>query len=301
MQRATNPRCVEQQAVAPLLRSRMGSQRVAALALALTLGGPAGAAPASGTLRVVTYNVAGLPEGLSMSHPVANLPLIGERLNRYDLALVQEDFAYADKLRAKLRLPYQSRPFERGERHDFGDGLSTFSRFPFPEPDRRAWKHCNGITGDYYDCLTPKGFTVTTVDLGDGASLDVYDVHLDAGSSEGDYAARSAQLEQLAVAIFQRSSARPVLVGGDFNLHPDERTKLAGFERMTGLADACSTLRCPDETRIDRVLYRASAELDLKPARWRVPPGFGDARGAPLSDHAPVAVDFRWQRRAVPK
>src|SRR5690348_14568282 len=152
------------------------------------------AAAGAGTLRVVTYNVAGLPEGISESHPIANLPVIGERLSRYDLALVQEDFAYAKALRAKLRLPYQSRPFERGQRYDFGDGLSLFSRFPFAEPERTAWRTCNGFTGDYFDCLTPKGFTRTTLALGDGASLDVYDVHLDAGSSDGDRAARTAQL-----------------------------------------------------------------------------------------------------------
>jgi exonuclease III len=264
----------------------------------LLLAGRAGASPASGTLRVITYNVAGLPEGLSASHPATNLPLIGNRLNRYDLALVQEDFAYAKALRENLRLPYQSRPFERGERYDFGDGLSTFSRFPFADPVRTAWTRCNGFTGEYFDCLTPKGFTIATVVLADGASLDVYDVHLDAGWSDGDRAARTAQLEQLAAAILQHSRARAVLVGGDFNLHPNERDKLERFEQATGLADACSTLRCADRARIDRVLFRSSAALRLTALRWRLPPGFRDARGAPLSDHAPVGVDFTWRHLA---
>jgi hypothetical protein len=77
--------------------------------LALTLGlvlvalmGTRSVAKASELLRVVTYNVAGLPEGVSRSSPVANLPLIGEGLNRYDLALIQEDFA-ARALRARDR------------------------------------------------------------------------------------------------------------------------------------------------------------------------------------------------------
>lgn len=257
------------------------------------------ASPASGTLRVVTYNVAGLPEGISESHPVANLPVIGERLNRYDLALVQEDFAYAKALRTKLRLPYQSRPFERGERYDFGDGLSTFSRFPFTEPERTAWRSCNGFTGDYFDCLTPKGFTRTTVELGDAVSLDVYDVHLDAGYSDGDRAARSAQLDQLGAAILRYSPARAVLVGGDFNLNADERSKLEHFAETTGLADACFSLRCPDGARIDRVLFRSAPEVLVKALRWRVAGGFLDSKGAPLSDHAPVAVDFEWKRRGV--
>ena len=253
----------------------------------------------SGTLRVVTYNVAGLPEGISESHPIANLPVIGERLNRYDLALVQEDFAYAKALRAKLRLPYQSRPFERGERYDFGDGLSTFSRFRFTEPDRTAWRSCNGFTGDYFDCLTPKGFTRTTLELDDGASLDVYDVHLDAGFSDGDRGARTAQLDQLGAAVLRYSTERAVLVGGDFNLDADELPKLEHFATTTGLADACLTLRCPDRARIDRVLFRSSPAVLVKAVRWRVAGGFLDSKGAPLSDHAPVAVDFEWKRRGV--
>ena len=251
----------------------------------------------AGTLRVVTYNVAGLPEGISESHPVANLPVIGERLNRYDLALVQEDFAYAKALRTKLRLPFQSRPFERGDSYDFGDGLSVFSRFPFTEPERTAWRRCNGFTGDYFDCLTPKGFTRTKLELGDGAALDVYDVHLDAGYSDGDRTARTAQLDQLGAAILRYSSGNAVLVGGDFNLSADERNELEHFSETTGLADACFTLRCPDTARIDRVLFRSSPTVLVKAVRWRVAGGFLDAKGAPLSDHAPVAVDFEWKRR----
>lgn len=58
------------------------------------LGVPAGAAepPPSGTFTTLTYNVAGLPEGLSGSNPSVNTPLISPLLNAYDLVLVQEDW-----------------------------------------------------------------------------------------------------------------------------------------------------------------------------------------------------------------
>jgi endonuclease/exonuclease/phosphatase family metal-dependent hydrolase len=253
--------------------------------------------PATGTLHVVTYNVAGLPEAISRSNPARNMPLIGDRLNRYDLALVQEDFAYGALLREKLRFPYQSRPFERGQRYDFGDALSVFARFPFREPERTAWTTCYGFTSHFFDCLAPKGFAVTTLALADGVALDIYDVHLDAGFSEGDRAAREAQLEQLAAAVHQRSSGRAVIVGGDFNLNAGERSKLSRFERATGLSDSCTALRCSQPARIDRVLFRASALVELTPVRWRVGPGFHELEGVPLSDHAPVAVEFSWRRR----
>lgn len=252
-------------------------------------------AASSGRLRVITYNVAGLPEGLSNSRPTVNLPLIGERLNHYDLALVQEDFAYPPKLREKLSLPYQSRPYVRGQRLDFGDGLSVFSKFPFMEPRRTAWSSCHGITGNFFDCLTPKGFTVTTLEIEPGVQLDVWNVHLDAGFSAADRAARAAQLAQLAEAVRVHSSDRALIVGGDFNLSGSEQDELKTFQRATGTRDACQATRCAEPWRIDRVLFRASPALTLTAARWRVAGGFVDGRGAPLSDHAPVVVEFSWK------
>lgn len=80
-------------------------------------------------------------------------------------------------------------------------------------------------------------------------------------------------------------------------MHADERGKLEHFAATTGLADACFTLRCRDSARIDRVLVRSSSRLLIKVVRWRVAGGFLDSKGAPLSDHAPVAVDIDWQRR----
>jgi endonuclease/exonuclease/phosphatase family metal-dependent hydrolase len=255
-------------------------------------------ANASGLLRVVTYNVAGLPEGISRSSPVANLPLIGEGLNRYDLALIQEDFAYPPLLRQRLHVEHQSKPFVRGELHHFGDGLSTFSKHSFAEPARTAWTRCHGIVDSFFDCLTPKGFTTTTFELEQGVFLDVYNLHMDAGRSLEDRAARRAQLEQLARAVAFKSEGRALLVGGDFNLSRDELASLEGFEQATGARDACRALRCPEPNRIDRVLYRASSKLSLAPTAWRIDHRFLDEHGRPLSDHAAVAVTFRWAMRS---
>ena len=268
------------------------------LLLPLLLVAAAGArseASARNLLRVVTINVAGLPEGMSRSRPVKNLPLIGERLNDYDLAFVQEDFAYPSLLRTRLRLPYQSKGFVRGNRYDFGDGLSLFSRRVFSEPSRTAWTACHGVTDSFFDCLTPKGFTTTTLELAPGASLDVVNVHLDAGFSPNDRKARAAQLEQLARALGSASRDRALLVAGDFNLSSAELAALDELERNMGLRDACRALSCREPRRIDRVLHRSSSSLVLVPIAWRVDPSFVDAEGLPLSDHSAVAVTFRWQ------
>ena len=45
-----------------------------------------------GSFSLLSYNVAGLPEGLSQSNPEANAPTISKLLGDYDVVVTQEDF-----------------------------------------------------------------------------------------------------------------------------------------------------------------------------------------------------------------
>ena len=254
--------------------------------------------PSQGRFNVVTYNVAGLPEGLSQVHPQQNLPLIGAALNRYDLAFVQEDYAYPELLRSRLRLPYQSAGFVRGEALHFGDGLSDFSKFPFNELRRAAWRECNGIVDSYFDCLTPKGLAMTRVELAPGVLIDAYNVHFDAGSGAGDIAARAAQLRQLFETVLAWSGERALLIAGDFNLTPAELSALRSQAGVAKLSEACDTLRCGESSRLDRVLFRASAAVELRARSWSLDRSLRDAAGRPLSDHLAVVVGFDWRAPA---
>jgi endonuclease/exonuclease/phosphatase family metal-dependent hydrolase len=250
-----------------------------------------------GRISVVTYNVAGLPEGLSNVRPTRNLPVIGGLLSKFDVAFVQEDFAYPELLRQNLRLPYRSNAFVRGQQLHFGDGLSVFSRLPLGELTRAAWATCHGVYDSYSDCLTPKGFAQGQLELAPGVVLDIYDAHLDAGGGAGDRKARAEQLDQLVAAVEQRSAGRALVLGGDFNLKSDEVP--AFWKRMgaLGIVDACAELRCPEPGRLDRVLLRSSPSLLIQPKSWRIAPGFRDANGRALSDHEPVTVTLAWSTR----
>src|ERR1041384_3377513 len=84
-------------------RSRGGSGAVQVLTRTVVVAGLVGAAlppatavaaPAGGTFSVLSYNVAGLPEGLSSGNPRVNTPIIGQRIRPYDVVHVQEDFNY---------------------------------------------------------------------------------------------------------------------------------------------------------------------------------------------------------------
>lgn len=251
----------------------------------------------AGVVEVLTYNVAGLPEGLSASRPVSNLPMIGARLNRYDLSLIQEDYAYPALLRERLSLPFVSPGFVPGDARHFGDGLSQFGKLPLDPPRRTPWRVCHGIVDSYFDCWTPKGIAITRAALAPGVIVDVYNVHLDAGGSAEDRAARAVQLAQLIETVQQVSGQRAAIIGGDFNLTRSERAKLRELENTLGARDACASLGCPDPHRLDRILLRSSRELKLVPRSWRIDHGFRDRGGRPLSDHLAVVVQFAWQAR----
>jgi endonuclease/exonuclease/phosphatase family metal-dependent hydrolase len=270
----------------------------AAPGVASTLGAAPAASARTGQFELLTYNVAGLPEGLSRSHPLTNLPQIAERLARYDIALLQEDFAYPELLRSGQPLPHASPAFVRGERMDFGDGLSQFARLPFHAFRRVPWQSCNGVIDSYFDCLTPKGFTIARQTLADGVHVHVFNLHMDAGRSDADRAARAGQIEQLIIALSGVPSSDAVIVAGDTNLWGSDSPLLERLLSATGLKDACATLGCSEPWRVDRILYRGGTDLILTPSRWRIAREFVDAQGQPLSDHLAVAVTFGWERRS---
>jgi len=252
-----------------------------------------------GNFSLLTYNVAGLPEGLSSSTPSVNMPLIGKLLNRYDLALVQEDFAYGRELRSAIAHQYTTPAFLRVDRTTLGDGLSQFSRSPFMGLLRETWRDCNGIFGAFFDCLAPKGFTFARHVLGRGTTVDVYNVHLDAGYSDADAQARRSQLAQLWEAIERLSRGRAVIVAGDTNLEASEASVFGAFLNKAKLVDVCQKLGCAEPWRIDRVMFRSAAAVRLSARSWRTDKSFTDQAGKPLSDHVPVIVDFDWSSTPV--
>lgn len=259
-------------------------------------GVDSGAPPANGTaFSVLTYNVAGLPEGLSSSKPATNTKLISPKLNVFDLVMVQEDFAYHADLASLASHAYRSTP-KPAAGADLGDGVNVFSSLRYTQSARVKWNDCNGIVDDKNDCLTSKGFLVGTLELAPGASVDVYDMHADAGRASGDAKARTKQVAQLVAEITARSAGKAVLVAGDTNMKTEDEPALLALLSGAGLTDACRALACPEPGRIDRVMFRGSASVELSAKSWAVETTFVDAKGEQLSDHEPVRVGMEWRR-----
>lgn len=244
-------------------------------------------------VSVLTYNVAGLPEGLSASHPAQNTARISGLLNDFDIALVQEDFAYHPDLTSKARHPFKLPELQASDFNS--NGLARFSRLPLSAHRQRAWTSCFGTEDHGSDCLTDKGFSVAAheVQLDDATVvIDIYNLHMDSGDSAGDERARELQAVQLAETIAGQSAGKAVIVAGDTNSPSPVGGPLDILTQRAGLLDACTELSCPQPALVDRILYRSSELVLLQPLRWRVPDEFVDDSGQPLSDHLPVAVDF---------
>ena len=260
------------------------------------VGKVAGRARDAGSFSLLTYNVAGLPELVSDSDPIANIPVISSLLNLYDVAVVQEDFAYHGVLAAHATHPYQTPTLVPSEKVGIGDGLNEFSRLPFSHFERVTWSACNGKLSDGSDCFAPKGFTVATHELAPGVEVDLYNVHMDAGHSAGDVSARGAQSEQLLATLLKRSAGHAVIVAGDTNMNREsDQEMLVAFMKRAGLVDTCRTLNCDDLSRIDRVMYRDSPTLDLRAAKLTVDTRFVTHDGKDLSDHKAVGVVMEWR------
>lgn len=290
---------VEDRDVFQHLPSRhLGSRRAIISALAAVLAAACGA-PA-GELELLSYNIHGLPFSSDTQDPAVNVPKIAPRLVPYSLVLLQEDFTHHDALLRAGTHDFVSEPGVPSTA--LNDGLTFMSRQPFSRLERVKWSVCHGVTDSGSDCFADKGYAVARFRIDDVVELDVYNLHMDAGRSAEDHAARAAQIEQLVSGVAARSGERAVVIAGDTNLKPDSSVEDAALlEELVsglGLTDVCRALSCGDEARIDRVLFRSGERLTLTPRVWRLEPGFADESGQPLSDHEPVFASFTWERES---
>jgi endonuclease/exonuclease/phosphatase (EEP) superfamily protein YafD len=175
------------------------------------------------------------------------------------------------------------------------DGLNRFSRHPFDALVRVPWSGCHESAAD---CLALKGFSMARTTFAPGVTVDVYNLHMEAGGDPEDDVLRDAGVTQLSEFIQAYSSGRAVIVGGDFNLHTDTEPDGSQFVRLlteAGLADVCAALACPQPGRIDKFLFRSAGGVTLTPLSWRFETDvFVRDDGEPLSDHDALAVRFAW-------
>lgn len=269
---------------------------------------------AENSFSVMSYNVAGLPAVLSSGNPSANSVEIGKRISNWDVVNVQEDFNYHAYVYSENSHLYRT---ATSGGVPFGDGLNSLSNFSFSnitDLTRTKWEVCS--TFDGADCLTPKGFTFLEIQLADGVTFDLYNLHTDAGVTAADEVARAANLAQLSEYIIANSAGNAVIVMGDTNTrYTRSDDTIREFAEGLGLTDGwveyvrdgvyptkgadaivCDSSNMTDTCEVvDKILFRGNNYITLSLENWKNEnAAFLDDDGNMLSDHPPISSTFSW-------
>lgn len=274
---------------------------LAGVLLALIVGCEQGPDPAqtSGNFLTLTYNVHGLPPQITGDDTAGRLVQIGPLINAFDVVGLQEDFVDENHQSLADASDHESaeRFGEPLEDRFYGSGLSVFARYPVMDYYEEYYERCNGVADSASDCLASKGFQVVTLQLTDGAEVDLYNSHLEAGGDDVDDEIRQEHVDALVASMTGRSAGRAVIFTGDTNLHGDEAMDapvIAGWLEDAGLTDACESVGCDEPHHIDRVFYRSDGGVELGVDSWTVEDAFYDDEGVPLSDHPAISTGFSW-------
>jgi len=249
-------------------------------------------------LTVLTYNVHGLDAWLVSDDPIARMPQISERLDKYDVALIQESWSNYDLLARSATHPVR----ERGNGPDSGPffqtGLATFARADLLAVSRGSLGACSGWLTGANDCFADKGYLRVRLRLANGLALDFWNLHLDAGDGADDREARAAQLDHLVERVKELSGKQALVIAGDFNLSdetPEDHMLRERFMQALELVDSHARSapdgRFPDK-HIDYVLYRDGPGISLQPLEVGEAREFSDG-SAPLSDHPALFVKLQ--------
>lgn len=189
--------------------------------------------------RVCPFNVDGLPPTISILGQTINInpdglgeegaKAIGDYIAKsgIDILALSEDFNYHNALVNQLGDTYQVGTYRGGITSDkFNldvafdtDGLEflTLSSLHFSNESWTRWSKTYGKFDHGNDELIRKGYRHYVVDMGNGAYVDFYTMHMDADTSDEDNAARASQWEQLRDDILANHSNHPIIVMGDTN------------------------------------------------------------------------------------
>ncbi|RLN51765.1 hypothetical protein BBP00_00009813 [Phytophthora kernoviae] len=242
---------------------------------------------AANTFSVMCYNVAGLPAIISSGDPSTYSVDMGKRISDWDIVNVQEDFNYHAALYSENKHEHRT-PTSGGV--PFGSGLNTLSHYPFTNTtnlERTKWNDCSNY--DNADCMTPKGFTFVEIQLADGVTIDVYNLHTDAGVTDADQKARASNLAQVSDFITANSADNAVIVMGDTNTrYTRKRDTIREFIEGQKLTDGwvesvrkgvppekgAEAIKCETATMsndcevVDKIMYRGNNYITLTLDKW---------------------------------
>lgn len=270
----------------------------------------------TGTLRVLAFNVSGIPlvgdfQGSVFTTTNDRARRIGRLLNATgaDFIGTEEDFNAHKHLAAQMT-DYPYRSASSGGLAQ-GQGLNVFSLHPLYNIRRVTWDREFGFVAGSNDALSNKGFIYVLMELEPGLYVHMINVHMDAGYDPLSVRARVSNFRQLASFINEElNDGRALIVQGDFNYKFKRLVKddlYGNLLEPTGLRDVWAEvyngglydtgdpafdLDSPGDD-LDRILFRSGDDLTLTPVSKTVPPLTGE-NGEIYSDHDPMLTEFSY-------
>lgn len=173
-------------------------------------------AQVSDELRILTYNVWGLP-GPLVKNRKERFERLGSQLNAYDVVTLQETFSNDIEVLSKTTgFPYHER-YNNSSFYRLGSGLYVLSKYPILKTDYMAFDRCTVA-----DCLARKGVLMTRIDHPKIGPIDLYTTHYQAEDLEKAQKIRIEEDNLILQELMHRNrSNNPVIVTGDFNSVPD--------------------------------------------------------------------------------
>jgi endonuclease/exonuclease/phosphatase family metal-dependent hydrolase len=184
----------------------------------------------------------------------------------------------------------------------YGSGLSAFVTTDVAEvldSSSHAFRGCNGWFEKSFDCWSTKGILRTRIRLTNGAEVDLYDTHLDAGQSGDGVRLRARQLTELADRIETESTGRAIIVAGDFNtmLNRMENVEsMRTFKQRANLVDIGAGPDLPQWPTRDYIMIRDGDDVTINAIDSGEALEFVNRERA-LSDHPAVYARFEVMSR----
>ncbi|MBI4369158.1 MAG: endonuclease/exonuclease/phosphatase family protein [Elusimicrobia bacterium] len=210
------------------------------LAVAIWAAAPVFSSEPAPSIKILTYNVGGIPWIMPLPKRRARFAEISRRLrdSSYDIVCLQEIWTAGDARRiwkesgfAHMARLKQALPF--------GNGLMILSRYPLG--DVRVFPFTAREPSRYFlddEFWAKKGALAVRIDVA-GRQVDVYNTHLIASTEDDRYIAlRNTQIFDLRSVVREYSGERPFVIAGDFNFPPRQKSYRI-LKSLLGVHDVC--------------------------------------------------------------
>jgi len=211
-------------------------------------------------LRILTYNICGLPETLTSDRELIPMKkryeYFAKKFRGYDIIALQENFDRNREIIEKgLPNYYVARGTDTLGYAKLGSGLYTFSRWTVTGSFFLEWEGMRG-----YDARSHKGFLAATVKISDGLSIDVYNLHAQAGGENRDVRLKGFDMMFEAMEYYSSGSGRPIILLGDFNCGKH-------YDEVMGLIAARGFIHVkPGLPKVDHIFFKPNG------SGWKIEP-----------------------------